>query len=150
MSDADRLYGKKTRKTYTSPLMNAFGVSLLLLTAYVLGYTLCFSLAGEASAPDTGGFFSVWGPPLAVGIIVSILACIPMRFIKKPLTVAMGMAFLALYYAVLAIGMIVMKGVQDSGVALYVWSYFTLPCVVPGNLFAWLAWFYFRKRPREV
>ena len=149
MSDADRLYGRKTRKNYSSPLMNAFGVSLLLLAAYVLGYVLCFALAGNGTEQSTGGLISVWGPPLAVGIIVSALACVPMYFLKNSLSIAMGMAFLALYYAALAIGMLVSDTVADSGVTLYVWSLFCLPCVIPGNLFSWLAWLYFRKHPRE-
>ena len=129
--------------------MNSFGVSLLLLAAYVLGYVLCFSLMGDGAARETGSLLSVWGPPLAVGLIVSALACIPMRFMKNSLTIALGMAFLALYYAALAIGMLVSKSAADSGVALYVWSLFCLPCVIPGNLFAWLSWSYFRKHPRE-
>lgn len=149
MSDADRLYGRKTRKNYSSPLMNAFGVSILLLIAYVLGYVICFALAGNIGIEETGGFFTVWGPPMAVGIIVSAIACIPMRFLKNPTTIAAGMAFLALYYAAIAIGMITAEGIADAGMTLYVWSFFCLPCVIPGNLFAWLAWAYLRKHPRE-
>ena len=148
MSDADRLYGRKTRKNYSSPLMSGFGASLLLLAAYVLGYALMFSFGGGA-VQETGGFFSVWGPPLAVGVIVSALACIPLRFMKKSAAIPLGMAFLALYYAALAVALLTAKGTSDSGVALHVLNLFCLPCIIPGNLFAWIAWRHFRNRAEE-
>lgn len=148
MSDLDRLYGQNTRKTYSSPLMMGFGASLLLLAGYVLGYWLFFLLFSDAF-PETGSVLTVWVPPLCVGVTVSVIACIPMRRMKKPIHVALGMALLALYYAALAVGLMTADGTQDPGVALYVVSLFCLPCIIPGNIFAWLMWWKHRGDEEE-
>ena len=143
MSDLDRLYGPNTRKNYSSPLMMGFGMSLLLLAGYVLGYWLFFLIFAGAF-PETGSPRQVWIPPLAVGVTVSVIACIPMRYMKKPIHMALGMVFLAVYYGAVAVGLLTTAGTQDPGLALYVVSLFCLPCVIPGNIFAWAMWWRFR------
>ncbi len=148
MSDLDRLYGPTKRKTYSSPLMTGFGMSLLLLAGYVAGYALYFLIFSEAM-PDTGSWLTVWAPPLCVGVTVSVVACIPMRRMKKPIHMALGMSFLALYYAALAVGLLTTDGTADPTVALYVLSLFCLPCIIPGNLFAWLMWWKYRGNEED-
>ena len=148
MSDLDRLYGPNTRKNYSSPLMMGFGMSLLLLAGYVLGYWLFFLIFAGAF-PETGSMLQVWIPPLAVGVTVSVIACIPMRFMKKPILVAWGMALLAAYYVVMLIAMLTAAGTTDPGTAAYVLTLFCLPCVLPGNVFAWIAWWHWRKPDEE-
>ena len=81
---------------------------------------------------------------LAVGVTVSVIACIPMRYMKKPIHMALGMVFLAVYYGAVAVGLLTTAGTQDPGLALYVVSLFCLPCVIPGNIFAWAMWWRFR------
>lgn len=148
MSDLDRLYGPNDRKNYSSPLMMGFGVSLLLLLGYVLGYWLFFLVFSDAF-PETGSLLQVWIPPLAVGITVSVVACIPMRRMKKPIHVALGMLFLAVYYAAVAVSLLTTAGTRDPGLALYVVSLFCLPCIVPGNIFAWIMWWRFRGNEED-
>ena len=148
MSDLDRLYGPSTRKTNASPLAVGFGMSLLLLVGYILGYCLFFLLFSGAF-PETGSVLQVWIPPLTVGITVSVIACVPMRRMKRPIHMALGMALLAVYYAALAIGILTTADTQDPGLAVYVLSLFCLPCVIPGNLFAWIMWWRFRGNEEE-
>ena len=95
MSEADRLYNVNKPKLQTSSFATAVGLSFLLLFGYVLGYVVFFLLSGDGG--ETGSVLDVWGPPLVVGVAVSLIACIPMRFMKKPILVAWGMALLASY-----------------------------------------------------
>ena len=141
MSEADRLYNVNRPKQQTSPFILAFGISLLLLAGYVLGYVVLFLISGDGS--ETGTVLDVWGPPLTVGVAVSLIACIPMRFMKKPILVAMGMVFLAAYYVALLISLLTTAGTTDAATAAYVLSLFCLPCIIPGNVFAWIAWWRF-------
>jgi hypothetical protein len=147
MSEADRLYNVNKPKLHTSSFATAVGISMLLLLGYVLGYVVFFLLSGDGG--ETGGFWAVWGPPLVVGVGVSLIACIPMRFMSKPILVAMGMALLAAYYAVIMIALLTTAGTTDPWTAAYVLTLFCLPCIIPGNVFAWIAWWRFRDLGEE-
>jgi hypothetical protein len=147
MSEADRLYNVNKPKLQTSSFATAVGISFLLLFGYVLGYVIFFLFSGDGG--ETGSVLDVWGPPLVVGVAVSLIACIPMRFMKKPILVAWGMALLAAYYVVMLIAMLTAAGTTDPGTAAYVLTLFCLPCVLPGNVFAWIAWWHWRKPDEE-
>lgn len=148
MREADRLYNVNKPKLQTSSFATAVGISFLLLAAYAVGYVVFFLISGDGG--ETGGFWAVWGPPLVVGVAVSLIACIPMRFIKKPILVAWGMALLAVYYLVLLIAMLTTAGTKDPATAAYVLTLFCLPCVIPGNIFAWIAWWRLREVEETV
>ena len=147
MSEADRLYNVNRPKLQTSSFAVAVGISFLLLMAYALGYVVFFLLSGDGG--ETGSVLDVWGPPLAVGVAVSLVVCIPMRFMKKPILVALGMALLAGYYVVMLIAILTTAGTKDSEMAAYVMTLFCLPCIIPGNVFAWIAWWHWRKPDEE-
>ena len=148
MSEADRLYDVNKPKFQTSPFAVAVGIALLLMAAYALGYVVFFLLSGDGG--ETGTVLDVWGPPLVVGVAVSLIACIPMRYMKKPIMVAWGMVILAAFYAVLLIAILTTAGTKDPTTAAYVLTLFCLPCIVPGNVFAWIAWWRFRDPNEEV
>jgi hypothetical protein len=148
MREADRLYNVNKPKLQTSSFATAVGISFLLLAAYAVGYVVFFLISGDGG--ETGGFWAVWGPPLVVGVAVSLIACIPMRFIKKPILVAWGMVLLAAYYVVLLIAMLTTAGTKDPATAAYVLTLFCLPCVIPGNIFAWIAWWRLREGEETV
>ena len=148
MQDANRLYNVNKPKLQTSAFATAVGISFLLLAAYAAGYVVFFLIGGDGG--ETGSFLDVWGPPLLVGVAVSLVACIPMRFIKKPILVAWGMALLAAYYLVLLIAIMTTAGTTDPAMAAYVLTLFCLPCVIPGNIFAWIAWWRLREREETV
>ena len=139
MSDAQRLYGPTGPKKYNSPFITAFGISLLLLLGYVLGYALFFAVFANAF-PETGSLLAVWLPPVTVGVTVSVVACLPMRYMKKTLPVPVAMGFLAFYYLAVAVSLLRTRGTADPGTALYVLSLFCLPCIIPGNILAWIMW----------
>ena len=139
MADADRLYGPTGPKKYNSTFITAFGISFLLLLGYALGYALFFALFAGAF-PETGSFLAVWVPPLTVGITVSVLACLPMRYMKKTLPVPIAMGILAFYYLALAVSLLRSRETADPRTALYVLSLFCLPCIIPGNILAWVMW----------
>ena len=145
MSDLDRLYGPTGPKKYSSAFIVGFGVSLLLMGGYVLGYALFFLIFANAF-PETGSWLTVWLPPVTVGVTVSVVACLPMRRMKRTVTIPIGMGFLAFYYAALALGLVSSSGLKDGATALYVVSLFCLPCVIPGNIMAWIMW---RRFPGE-
>ena len=148
MQDANRLYNVNKPKLQTSSFATAVGISFLLLAAYAVGYVVFFLIGGDGG--ETGSFLDVWGPPLLVGVAVSLVACIPMRFIKKPILVAWGMALLAAYYLVLLIAIMTTAGTTDPAMAAYVLTLFCLPCVIPGNIFAWIAWWRLREGEETV
>lgn len=148
MSEADRLYNMNKPKLQTSAFATAVGISFLLLAAYAVGYVVFFLISGDGG--ETGSLLDVWGPPLVVGVAVSLIACIPMRFLKKPILVAWGMTLLAVYYLALLIAIMSAAGTKDPEMAAYVLTLFCLPCVIPGNIFAWIAWWRLREREETV
>ncbi len=142
MSEADRLYNDGPRDPNSSALLQMFVASIGLLVVYAVGYAGLTLLAG--GGPDTGSLLSVWLPPLLMGAAVSILVCIPMKFMKNKYVIPGAMAFLILYYAVLVIAFKTSKIAADPGLDIYIISLYALPCILPGNLIAWLGYWKLR------
>ena len=95
-------------------------------------------LAGGGS--DTGSLLAVWLPPVLMGTVASRLACIPMKFMKNKYVIPGAMVFLILYYVVLVIAFMTSKTAANPGLDIYIISLYALPCILPGNLIAWLSY----------
>ncbi len=136
MSEADRLYGTG-RKKHDPMMLYMFATSLGLLAAYAGGYGLLGLLFGGS---DTGSLLAVWLPPFLMGTVVSAIACIPMKFMKKKRIIPGGMVFLAMYYVVLVVAFLTTGAAADPALDIYITSLYALPCIIPGNVLSWLAY----------
>ena len=145
MSDLDKLYGTGGgRKTYDYVPLLSLVVSFLLLAAYGCGYALFSVLTSSILTAETTSIILAWLPPLFVGAVVSALVCIPLRWMKNKIVLPLSMTFLILYYVVLVIAFLTSDAVANRALDIYVLSFYCLPCIIPGNLFAWLAYWKLR------
>lgn len=139
MSDLDKLYGDGGgRKTYNYVPLLSLVVSFLLLAAYGFGYALFSILTSGLLTAETASVFAAWLQPLSIGVVVSVLVCIPMRWMKNKVVLPAAMAFLVLYYVVLVIAFLTSDAVTNRALDIYVLSFYCLPCIVPGNAISWL------------
>lgn len=146
MFEAYKRVADKSEKHKSTTLLYAFVLSFLLLSAYVLAYVLVARITQGSRVQDVGSLLDVWVLPVGIGTIVSLLACVPMRFMNKKNIVPLAMALLAFYYLAVLIAILCSKTIQYPLQDAYILSFYLLPCIVPGNLLSWL---YYKRQTKK-
>lgn len=127
----------KDKQKNNSILLLSFVVSIVLLFLYGAGYRLAGRILSNI-LPSTGSLLLVWGPPVGIGVLISLLLCICNRWISEKRMLPYAMTFLLLYYVVLAAAILLSQSILYPKESLYLLSFYALPCLVPGNLLSWL------------
>lgn len=130
-------------------LMQAFAFSAALVAVFALCYVLSAGLIASYLPAETGGFLQVWGPPVLISLVASILCCLLMFLFKTKRIVPMGFAMLVIYYVVLQVAVRTGYNGPPESMAIFTQMIrlYTLPPVIVGNLVSWASYlFYFKKR----
>lgn len=131
-------------KVRNTMFLYAFMMSFVLLFLYSLAFLLFGRLGSSFFTVDTGSFFSVWLPPILIGTVVSLICCVPIKFMRAKIIIPLSMSFLVLYFVVILIAILSSSNLEQRALDVYIVCFYMLPCIIPGNLFSWLV---YRKMP---
>ena len=118
-------------------LIKAFSLSFLFVAVFVGCYLVAASVVAEATQAETGGILAVWGAPMRVALIGSLICCLVMLPIQDKVLVPVTFLFLAVYYVLFLVILASNTTGVDRAVGAQLISIYMLPVAVVGNIVSW-------------
>lgn len=123
-----------------------FSLSFLFIIVFILGYMLSSDLVAAATGKETGGLLDVWGPPVLISFVCSLLCSLMMLVIKDKVLVPTAFGFFAAYYLIAVAAALSQQEPAGRAAALQFVNLYFLPPAIIGNVAAWAGYRLLKKK----